>query len=264
MKVKAVVAYKGTRFFGWQSQSDGNTVQDHIQKALTTCLREPVNILGASRTDSGVHAERQVFSFETTKEFESEKLRRSANALTPDDISIFDLCPAEESFHPIGSAKAKLYRYSICVSDTVSPFFKDFVWHLPQLNNYLVLEGLENYMGRRNFKSFAAVDGSAKTFERNLFEVLPVLEKSHLHLYFLGEGFLKQMVRNIVGTQVDFWLDKMGNKKLCEVFAAEDRREAGRTAPARGLTLVKIFYEKPPISIAQYLSTLSYFPQQIF
>ena len=256
-----VVAYHGARFHGWQTQPEGNTVQDHLEAALSVCLRQAIKITGASRTDSGVHAEAQVFVFDYPGQVDLERTQRSINALTPPEIALRRLAVApSDQFNPIKAARAKLYRYSICTAAVASPFLHDYLWHLPSFEVANIRKITRAFIGTHNFKSFAAADGSAKTFERRIIDIEVLQDQDYLHLLFLGEGFLKQMVRNLVGTTCDVAQGRMALADLPEIIAAQDRRRAGRTAPAQGLSLLEIFYGDGTPSVGDRIQSYGCFP----
>ncbi len=236
--------YIGTPFYGWQSQPHGNTVQDQLEKALQTILRQKVRVSGASRTDTGVHAEHQVATFRLDRELDLRKTMRSIEALIPDSIGITGLSIAEPDFHPIQSAFTKLYRYRFWLGRGSNAFTRRYTWSIPhELNIAAMKEASQALIGRHNFKSFAAVDGSSKTFERTILDIAWSHKGDNLlEVYFLGEGFLKQMVRNLVGTFVEVGQGKRSAGDMQEIIAAQDRTKAGMTAPASGLSLVEIYY----------------------
>ncbi|NRA67048.1 MAG: tRNA pseudouridine(38-40) synthase TruA [Pseudobacteriovorax sp.] len=252
------LSYVGTGFLGWQTQPQKKAIQDYLEKALSTIFGEPTKVVGASRTDSGVHAEHQVAMFSTSKVLEPRKLLKSLNALTPAKITIYSLQKVE-NFHPITDATCKLYRYSIGVNRYVSPFFVDYCWHLPDLNKETLSDDLRKFEGQHDFKSFCASDGNAKTFVRNILETKTIANQEFVHIYILGEGFLKQMIRNIVGTIVDR-INGRVTLDIDSIIELKDRTKAGRTAPAEGLSLVQIFFKNPPTSIDKYLEDRQYFP----
>lgn len=245
---KMEIAYKGLGFQGWQSQPAGNSVQDHIERALTKVLGHEIKVTGASRTDSGVHAEQQVASFQTSVDFELGKLQRSINALIPQEIRLLSINKQENDFHPIRSAKAKVYRYRLWLGPVVHPFVADFVWQIrvPMDTEWKAdafLDASRYFIGFHDFKSFAATDLSAKTTERRIYEVLIDDQWPLVDIYIVGQGFLKQMVRTMVGTLVDVGLQKRQPNDISKILEMKDRRAAGKTAPAHGLSLVKIFYD---------------------
>ncbi|MES2746588.1 MAG: tRNA pseudouridine(38-40) synthase TruA, partial [Bdellovibrionota bacterium] len=249
--------YIGTPFYGWQSQPHGNTVQDQIEKALATILREKVRISGASRTDTGVHAEHQVATFRLPRELDLRKTMRSLEALIPEAIGITGLTLAEPGFHPIQSAHAKLYRYRFWLGRGSNAFTRRYTWAIPyDLNLDAMKEASRAFAGRHNFKSLAAMDGSAKTFERTILDIQWAHKGENLvEIYLLGEGFLKQMVRNLVGTLVEVGQGKRTPGEMALILAAQDRTKAGMTAPANGLSLVEIHYEEATRVPEHFLSS---------
>ena len=253
MKYKLNIHFVGTNFEGWQSQPSGNTVQDHIEKALTTILRHKVRITGCSRTDSGVHAKGLVASFETDVEFEKSKWLKSLQALIPKDIGVLDIEKAPSSFHPIVDSKGKIYCYRIWASETRNPFLHPYVWHVPKSLDVLKMKrAAKNFIGRHNFKSFCASDSEVKTFEREIFEI-EIFENSCLiEIYMSGGGFLKQMVRTMVGTLVDISNGKFNEGSIAQIIKSQNRTQAGKTAPASGLTLEKVMYHNIT-SVADFL-----------
>lgn len=252
------LSYNGTSFNGWQTQPDGGSVQDHIEAAVSRIIG-PTKILGASRTDSGVHAEHQVAVFDSSKELDTFKSLKGFNALLSKDIRICKLSRVASDFHPILHAKSKLYRYRLWLKHCESPFAAPFSWTVPNVDIDLMRKAAGEFVGHHNFKSFCASDTNAKTFDRHILEITFDVRDSWTDVYILGEGFLKQMVRNIVGTLVEIGLGRMERASLPGIIAAQDRRRAGRTAPAKGLSLVEIYYEQNPTSIRAALNEESLF-----
>ncbi len=243
---KLELAYIGSDFCGWQSQPSGESVQDHIERGLGILLRKKTRIIGASRTDTGVHAEHQVAIFKTDKKIKDVlKFRRSLNALIPKSVAVHVLESVSSDFHPIYSAKAKLYRYRIWSGDSLSPFVRPYVWHLPaKLSIAPMVEASQYLIGSHNFKSFCASDSSVSTFERKIIDVRWKEHKNLIEFFVLGEGFLKQMVRNLVGTLVEVGAGKRTVESVNELILLKNRTLAGRTAPPEGLSLVQIYYDQ--------------------
>jgi tRNA pseudouridine38-40 synthase len=253
MKYKLNIHFVGTSFEGWQSQPSRNTVQDHIEKALTTILRHKVRVTGCSRTDSGVHAKGLIASFDTDVEFEKSKILKSIQALVPRDIGVIDIEETAASFHPILDSKGKIYCYRIWASETRNPFMHPYVWHVPKtLEVAKMKRAAKSFIGKHNFKSFCASDSEVKTFEREIFEVEILENSSLLEIYISGGGFLKQMVRTIVGTLVDISNGKFDEGSIPHIIESQNRIQAGKTAPASGLTLEKVMYHNI-ISVADFL-----------
>jgi tRNA pseudouridine38-40 synthase len=238
------LAYIGTAFQGWQSQPGGNTVQDALEKALRTALRQELRVMGASRTDTGVHAEQQVATFRSREPLNCELVLRSLQALVPPTIGVLNLRPWAQDFHPILSAKSKVYRYRIWIGTPQNPFVRPFAWSMHHALDLASLqEASRHLLGLHDFRSFCASDASVVTYDRTIHEARWVQRGPLLEFYILGDGFLKQMVRSLVGTLVKVGLGKLKPEDIKRILSAHDRRQAGQTAPAHGLSLLRIFYD---------------------
>jgi tRNA pseudouridine38-40 synthase len=271
-----VLQYVGTHYCGWQVQPNGTTIQALLQGILEKTLKEKITVIGAGRTDSGVHALGQVAHFSTTNPMDLEILHRALNAQLPEDIAVLSLEETQENFHAQRSASAKTYLYLILVSRQKNPFLKPYAWRLYGDFNQDAMEQCLNYIeGQHDFKAFCAADSGAKTSLRRLFssrlQVFPLSEMEHrlvelvglgnwkgpleilnhhhpdrmARLYaisFRGEGFLKHMVRNIVGTVVEVGQGKRTVEDFQQILAGKDRRQAGPTAPPQGLFLLNVEY----------------------
>ncbi|MCX6131239.1 MAG: tRNA pseudouridine(38-40) synthase TruA [Proteobacteria bacterium] len=238
------LAYIGSSFHGWQSQLDGQGVQDAIERALRTIVRPNLRIIGASRTDTGVHAEHQVAIFRAFEKIDCFRVFRSLQALLPPSIGLIDLQPIEQDFHPIKHACSKVYRYRLWLSTGQNPFVKPYVWHVHAPLDFKRMQtAADELIGRHNFKSFCATDSSAKTFDRTILDLHWVQRGPLLEFYIMGEGFLKQMVRSLVGTLVEIGSGRREPNDIVRLLQVGDRRQAGKTAPAQGLSLLRIFYE---------------------
>lgn len=254
------LSYCGDGLYGFQSQPSGNTVQDHLEAALATFLRHPVRIMGSSRTDSGVHARQQFAVFRTDVDFEPTKLVLALHALMPAAIGVLSVVPVADSFHPIRDAKAKLYSYKLWTS----PFrdaliFPRCWWVKSSISIDAMRQASGCLVGRHDFASFCSADSSAKTTVRRLYDIRIRQEGHMVEVWVLGEGFLKQMVRAIVGTLVTVAkVDRLPARALAcvpagpksaelsqmaRILAARDRSAAGVTAPGRGLTLERVFFQ---------------------
>ena len=241
------IAFVGTTFYGWQSQTGGNTVQNKLEKALSTFLKSDIKVMGASRTDSGVHADSFTAIFSTSEKFDRFIWGQSLAALLPEDISVRNISIAPEGFHPITSSNAKAYRYRLWMDHVRHPMLAPYVWRVsPHLDVERLADALKNFVGRHDFTSFCASNSTAKTHERTVLEIKVIQHGSLIDIWVVGEGFLKQMVRNLVGTAVEIALGKYEADEISGIFAAKDRTKAGQTAPALGLSLVKVFYDQIP------------------
>jgi len=247
-KYRLDLQYIGTPFLGWQTQPQGGSIQDHLEAALTTMLRHKVRITGAGRTDTGVHAEHQVATFTTPVPCDARAWTKSLHGLLPREIGVTSLRPVDSSFHPILAAQGKAYRYRVWTGITRNPWVDPYAWQVvPSLDLEAMQAAAQSLVGTYDFTSFCAVDSSAKTRERTVLRVHIARSGPLLEFWVIGRGFLKQMVRTMVGTLVDIGLGKYQSHAIDAMLEARDRRVAGRTAPAQGLTLVRVFYEDDPL-----------------
>lgn len=250
-KYKLIIAYDGTHYSGWQVQANALSVQSLVQKALETALRSSIALTGSGRTDSGVHALGQVAHFSTEGSIDLFRLRASLNALLPEDIRILEIEAAPEAFHARYSATGKTYHYHIQIDGPINPFKRLYsykVFHKVDLA--LLKEAARLFIGTHDFSSFAheADKGSASRDPVRTLTRLDVVEEPNgFRLEFEGNGFLHKMVRNITGTLLDISYGKIPLEELPAIFAAKDRRIAGRTAPPHGLFLAKVHYTYPKI-----------------
>ena len=237
------ISYVGTRYQGFQSQPGGRTIQDHIERALKIILGHPCRIRGASRTDSGVHAQHQVAIFKTHKPF-SRRWLMGLNALTPDDIGVMSLDPAEEHFDPVCHSTGKAYRYRIWRGRCFNPFLKPYVWEVPEEICHQQLEQFaQAFVGRHDFAAFCNKDSDAKSTVREVLEIRTENHGPMIDIWLTGKGFLKQMIRIMVGTLAGTCIRNEGIESIKMMLGPHARRSiSGLTAPAKGLCLVKVFY----------------------
>lgn len=253
-KYKLTIAYDGTTFCGWQVQSNGTSIQKQVQNALETILSHKLDLTGSSRTDAGVHALGQVAHFSTDKSFSIGKLLFSLNGLLPHTIRILSLEEVDENFHARYSALKKTYRYHLCLEPFQLPFDRLYTYHLRRkLDIEEMKKACLEFEGTHDFTSFANEPHSgscAKNPIKTLYHVDLIEKDHHLTLLLEGNGFLYKMVRNIVGTLIDVGSGKISHKDIARIFAAKDRKEGRSTAPAHGLFLVKIDYNKDSSEIS--------------
>ncbi len=251
------LAYNGRPFSGWQSQSDGSGVQDQVENALLRLVGEPVRLLGASRTDAGVHCLHQVTSFAVSRPLDLETLRRGLQALLPASIVSQHLFAVDQDFNPHRPVKAKLYRYHIWNSSFSHPFAAAWVWHIPyQLDLQRLLQEAISLKGRHDFRTFCATGSSVKHFQREIFDVQVRSDGPLLTIDILGDGFLKHMIRIICGTLVDIARGYLAHRSIAELIAGQNRILAGITAAPQGLTLMAMFLESNPVSVERALEEL--------
>lgn len=243
-KFLLTIAYDGTKYSGWQRQERQVTVQETIENALKVVFNKSIAIRGASRTDSGVHAigQRAVFNVETTIPVESLPL--AINNKLPRDIRITKAIECDSDFHPQYDAKKKTYIYKIYIGKIMNPLLNNYAWHVkPLLDIEKMNIAAKVLIGEHNFLSFCAVGGSAKTFERTIYDIdVKKIADNTLEISVTGNGFLYNMVRIISGTLVYMGYGKLDYLNMANILSCLDRTKAGVTAPPQGLTLMKIEY----------------------
>lgn len=243
--IKLTIAYDGTRYSGWQIQKNAKTIQDVIEGALRKILSEKVKLIAAGRTDAGVHAKAQVANFRTKREFPLDKLQKALNSNLPDDISIIKIGLAGPRFHSRFDARAKLYRYTILNSRVDDPFGRNYYSKvLYNLNIALMKREAKVLAGKHDFKSFQAKSALSrvKNTTRTIKKITVRKDKDLVYIDIEANGFLHNMVRNIAGTLVEIGRGNLHKGSMNKILASRDRRKAGPTAPAKGLTLVKVKY----------------------
>ncbi|MES2345573.1 MAG: tRNA pseudouridine(38-40) synthase TruA [Chlamydiota bacterium] len=245
-RYKLILSYDGTHYGGWQIQPNSLTIQELVQKALTTALRHETHITGSGRTDAGVHARAQVAHFTTDTSFDIKTLLRSLNGLLPPDIRIFDLEPVSDDFHARYSAQGKIYHYHLHLERYHDPFNRLYSTHIRYpLDQELLKKAALLFLGTHDFTSFAneahrgaAANNPIKTLKR-----LDIIqEPGGIRLEFEGNGFLYKMVRNIVGTLLEIASKQRKIEEIPELFAAKNRCLADTAAPPQGLFLHQVLY----------------------
>lgn len=261
-RIKLIVAYKGTNYCGWQIQNDKVTIESCLNEALSNLCKENIKVIGASRTDAGVHALGNIAVFDTDSRIPAEKFAFALNTMLPEDIVVQKSEEADEQYHPRHCDTIKTYEYKILnrrmplpllATDTIFCHYPLDIENMQKAANYLV--------GEHDFKSFCSVNTQALTTVRTIFNI--DVEEKNLTLsqngtYSLdaeefsleegrivtirisGNGFLYNMVRIIAGTLLEIGNGFYPPEKINEILKAKDRQKAGPTAPAKGLTLVNI------------------------
>ncbi len=245
---KLTLAYDGTRYGGWQIQKNALSIQALVQDALTTILKTPTQATGAGRTDAGVHALGQVAHFVHAPAFDLRRLLVSLNGLLPPDVRALSVEQAPHNFHARYSARAKTYHYRLHLDRVLDPFKRLYCAHiLHPVNVDLLEQASKLFLGTHDFTSFAneAHQGcAARKPIKTIHRIDLISEPGGLRLEFEGDGFLYKMVRTLVGTLLEVSSGKRSLHEIPEIFAAKDRRRAGKTAPPQGLFLAKIDYDQ--------------------
>ncbi len=244
-RVKLTICYDGTAYHGFQVQPNGTTVQSATEEALGRLLGETVRLRAAGRTDAGVHAREQVVDFADSGTRPLETIVRGGNALLPPVIRIVAAEEAAASFDARRDAKEKAYRYFLYLHPVASPFFARHAWHIERpLDLAAMRAGLARVVGEHDFSSFRGQGCTAKTAVRTVFRagLAPAGVPSLHAIEIAGSGFLKHMVRNIVGTLADIGRGKYPPERMGEILSLRDRTRAGPTAPPHGLFLWAVRY----------------------
>jgi tRNA pseudouridine38-40 synthase len=242
--VKLVLEYDGTCYAGWQRQPDQPTIQEAIERAIHQVSQATVSVIGAGRTDSGVHALGQVASFRTGQDWLASNWMRALNAVLPKDIAVCSSAIMDDRFHAQYDARGKLYTYRILHRPARPTVDRAFVWHIYRfLDEAAMKQAAATLIGSHDFSSFegSLTDNTNPICHLRRLAVLGQGEEIHIEAY--ADRFLKHMVRAIVGTVVEVGLGKRTPDSLTEVLRARDRSAAGQTAPPHGLCLMRVDYD---------------------
>jgi tRNA pseudouridine38-40 synthase len=255
---KITIAYDGGRFVGWQRQAAGTSIQGLLEDALRELDDEDVPVAGAGRTDAGVHALGQVASFTLRRVFSANVLKRALNSRLPEDVRIVSAEEVPESFHARFISSRKTYRYRIWNADLLNPFEREYAWHVRGALAIDAMQAAARLLeGRHDFAAFQAAAGTQRTTDREVFSSqvfadddghsawLRLSPASLITYEITGSGFLRHMVRVIAGSLVDIGQGRRSPEWLRHVVASRDRTQAGPTAPAHGLFLVRVDYSGP-------------------
>jgi len=241
---RVVVHFDGTEYYGWQFQRpEYPTIQAELIRVLKIIAKKQVLVTGSSRTDAGVHSSGLTANFHLPITIEAESLRRALNSLLPKDIRIMECQLMDKSFNARFGAHSKTYVYRIFTGPVQSPFSQRFALHIPfPLDVKAMRKAARYFVGAKDFSSFTS-DEPGKKREREVDMFKMQVKNEEITFSVRGKSFLRYMVRNMVGTLIDVGKGKIKAEEIPAIFAAKDRRRAGQTAPAKGLTLVKVEYQ---------------------
>ena len=244
--IKLTIAYDGTAYAGWQRQTGVDTVQARLEAALAEIEGRAVTVHGAGRTDAGVHAWGQVASFKLEHGIDTHSLSLALNTKLPDDIRIREVRTMPASFHARFLARRKSYRYRINRTPVANPMERRFAWHVADvLDLGAMREAGAILIGQHDFAAFqtAATDATVRTTVRTVFGFSIGPEADDIVMIeVVGDGFLRYMVRTIVGTLVEVGLGRRSVGDMAEILTSRTRDRAGQTAPPRGLFLMSVDY----------------------
>jgi tRNA pseudouridine38-40 synthase len=265
--LKILLAYDGTDFVGWQRQAAGASIQGHLEEALAAIEGQPVAVIGAGRTDAGVHALGQAASCTLAHPIPADMLGRALNAMLPDSIRVLRVEAAGDGFHARYSVRRKTYRYLIHNGGLASPFERRYVWHVAApLDEVAMAAAARLLEGEHDFSALQGAGSAAKTTVRTITAARvstcstaesfgAAFHEAHtpsggrlVTFEITGTGFLRHMVRNAVGSLVEVGLGRREPGWMAALLASGNRALAGPTAPASGLFLVRVDYEPPVLA----------------
>ena len=242
--IKLLIEYDGTAYLGWQIQPKGPTLQGKIEEKLSLLTGEVIHLVGSGRTDAGAHAFGQVSNFRTESKMDPGSIQRALNSLLPPDIVIRKVEEADERFNARRSVRSKVYEYRILNRLLRSAFHLRYAWHLPQKLDFGEMKRAARILiGEHDFSSFRSVGSPTRTAIRRVIRAEWRRGRDGLIRFEIeANGFLKQMVRAIVGTLVEVGRGKISVEEFRRILDAKDRKMAGPTAPAHGLFLKEVKY----------------------
>lgn len=244
--VRIEVAYDGSRFYGWQRQDGFESVQGALEDGLAALLDTVVSVQGAGRTDTGVHALRQVAHFHVDTRLPDDRLRHALNAHLPDSVVVRRLETCRDDFHSRFDALGKRYLYLTATTRFRPPFGRAHCGWTPwALERGAMVAAARHLVGRHDFAAFGNVGSARRTTVRTVWRVRVVARRERFAIVVEGDGFLYNMVRTIAGTLIDVGKGRLAPDDVARALASGERDHAGPTAPAEGLYLVRVFYDEP-------------------
>ena len=257
--IKLIIEYDGAGYHGWQHQPRHISIQQTLKEKIETIAKEKINLIGASRTDAGVHALAQAANFKTKSRMNEGEWQRALNSLLPSDIVIKKAEIVSSDFHSRFSAKGKIYKYLILNQPVPSALYRNYAWHIPYPLKLTEMRKAARFLiGRHDFSSFRASSCTAENPVRKIKRLAiakipphpPLLKGGRgdfidgfIQIVIEADAFLHHMVRNIVGTLAYVGMGKLSADTIKTILHARDRKKASRTAPPQGLFLVKVKYK---------------------
>src|SRR5262245_29104008 len=243
---KLTLAYDGTSFVGWQRQASGTSIQELLEDVFAVLDGQPVAVIGAGRTDAGVHALGQVAHVSLQREIDAATVVRALNHHLTPTVRVHHAVEVPSTFHARFDASAKRYRYRIWNTPVLSPFERDYTWHIPGpvLDVEAMTAAAARLEGSHDFAAFQTAGAETHTTERMVFSSRITAERPLITYDVRGDGFLRHMVRSIVGTLVEVGRGRYPAEWVTDVLLSRDRARGGRTAPAAGLILVDVEYRQ--------------------
>ena len=234
-------AYNGTHYHGWQYQPNAISIQETLNKVFSTLLNQEIDIMGAGRTDTGVHASKMFGHFDTNVVIDNAKFIHKANSFLPNDIVIYDIIPVHENAHARFDATSRTYQYHI--STFKNAFNSELSWYTPKnLDIEKMNDAAKLLLNFNDFQCFSKVNTDVNTFNCKITEAFWTKEKESLIFTISADRFLRNMVRAIVGTLVNVGLHKITIQDFIQIIESKNRQNAGFSVPAKGLFLTQIDY----------------------
>ncbi len=243
-QIKVVIAFQGTQYGGWQSQLTGKTLQEVFMASLARALNEKVHVQGSSRTDAGVHAKAFVAHFKTKSLMTDEKILQATNYFLPPDIVILSAKTVKPSFHAQYSAKAKTYQYVIWNSRVRPPYdvAPYALWKPPTMDVAKMRQAAKFLVGKHDFSAFRDSGEDEKDPVRRIRSIKIAKAGPKISITVIGDGFLRHMIRVIAGTLMEVGRGRFTPQEVRMILQSKDRKKAGPTIKAQGLTLIKVHY----------------------
>lgn len=242
--IKLIIEYDGTNYSGWQRQKDCLSIQGVIESAICKMTRQQITLIGSGRTDAGVHAWQQAANFKCQTRLTPTQFLKGLNSLLPNDIAIHSCAEVSGKFHARYDVKSKVYRYYIGQRPHKMALFHHFCWSIP---NKLDIANMQNasvlFEGTHDFKSFEGAGSPRSTSVRTILRSSLTLNDNQYIIFEIeADGFLRFMVRNIVGTLVEIGKKRLSYESIPHILESRDRHQAGPTAPPQGLFLIEVKY----------------------
>ena len=243
-RIKLVVAYDGTNYHGWQVQPREITIEGVLNEALTALMGEEIQVIGASRTDAGVHARGNVAVFDTESRIPGEKFSYALNQRLPEDVIIQDSCEVKADFHPRHCECRKTYEYTILNRTFPLPEYRNTAFFCyGDLDVERMDQAAKQFVGEHDFAAFCSAGAQVQSTVRTIYSATVEREQPEvIRIRIRGNGFLYNMVRIIAGTLLEVGRGNLEVSKIADIIASKDRANAGPTAPAKGLKLMQIEY----------------------
>lgn len=243
MNIKIIIEYDGSNYHGWQCQKNALSIQEVLEKAISNITGEQIRVIGAGRTDAGVHALAQVANFITNTKIPPEKLPLAINSQLPKDIVVKDAKIMPEDFHSRFWAKGKVYTYKIYNALYPSPFLRKYSYFFPlPLDVNKMSEAAKYFIGVHDFSAFRATGSSVKSTIREIRNLNIFKNGDLINIQVEANGFLYNMMRIISGTLLQVGLNQIKPSDIASIIESKDRTQAGKTLPPNGLYLIKVMY----------------------